>query len=331
MTKPLLAFFAVASLAVAAEPVRIIFDTDMGNDVDDAIALATLHALESRGEARILAVTITKDSRYAAPFVDLVNTFYGRAGIPIGIVKDGKTKEDGNYNRQVVEKTRAGGGPQYPRKLTPESAIPDATTVLRKTLAAQPDNSIVIVQVGFSTNLARLLDSRPDDASALAGPDLVKQKVRKLVAMAGNFFMPMPEYNVMIDVPAARKVFASWPTPILFSGFEIGATTLYPARRIETDFRYAQNHPVADAYRHYRQMPYDEPLWDPTAALYAVRPDEGYFGLSQKGQVSVADNGATSFTPGTGDRQYLTVNDVQRGRIIETIAALMSEPPERCR
>ena len=56
----------------------------MGNDVDDALALAMLHALESRGECRLLAVTITKDNPWSAVYVDLVNTFYGRARIPVG-------------------------------------------------------------------------------------------------------------------------------------------------------------------------------------------------------------------------------------------------------
>ena len=34
------------------EPVPIIFDTDMGNDIDDALALAMIHTLADRGEAR---------------------------------------------------------------------------------------------------------------------------------------------------------------------------------------------------------------------------------------------------------------------------------------
>src|SRR6185437_11217193 len=80
--------------ALDAEPVRLILDTDIGNDVDDALALAMIHALETRGDVRLLAVTITKDNHYAAPFVDLVNTFYGRPDIPIGVVHNGKTKED---------------------------------------------------------------------------------------------------------------------------------------------------------------------------------------------------------------------------------------------
>ena len=65
------------------------FFPDIGNDVDDALALAMLHALESRGECRLIAVTITKDNPWAAAYVDLVNTFYGRARIPIGMVKTG--------------------------------------------------------------------------------------------------------------------------------------------------------------------------------------------------------------------------------------------------
>ena len=46
-----------------ASPVRLTFDTDMGNDIDDALALAMIHALQNRGEAVLLAVTVTKDNR----------------------------------------------------------------------------------------------------------------------------------------------------------------------------------------------------------------------------------------------------------------------------
>src|SRR5258707_8704337 len=92
-----------AMVPLGAAPVRLIFDTDMGNDIDDALALAMIHALETRGEAKLLAVTVTKDNRYAGPFIELMNTFYHRPGIPIGTVRGGKTPEDGNYLRPVVE------------------------------------------------------------------------------------------------------------------------------------------------------------------------------------------------------------------------------------
>ena len=79
----------------------------MGNDVDDALALAIIHSLESRAEAKLLAVTITKDNRFAAPYIDLVNTFYGRPDIPVGMVRNGKTPEDSPMIRVPVERKKA--------------------------------------------------------------------------------------------------------------------------------------------------------------------------------------------------------------------------------
>jgi len=319
------------SALTAAEPIRIIFDTDIGNDIDDGLALAELHALESRGEVRLLAVTITKDNRWAPVFVDLLNTFYGRPDIPIGTVKGGKTPNDGNYTRTVAMMKGADGALLYPRRLTSESELPDAVLVLRKTLAAQPDASVVIIQVGFSTNLVRLLEAAPDDASPLSGRELAARKVRLLSMMAGEFRAGhRAEYNIINDIPAARKLLREWPGPIVSSGFDIGESVRYPARNIDADFSYQNHHPLADAYRAYRRMPYDEPLWDPTAVLYAVRPDDGYFGISPSGQISVDDQGATTFTPGaSGKQRYLTIDVAQGARVREAISLLVSQPPLR--
>jgi inosine-uridine nucleoside N-ribohydrolase len=323
MIRILLTLALTCALAAAAEPVRIVFDTDLGNDVDDALALALLHACETRGQARILAVTITKDNPWAAAFVDLLDTFYGRGAIPIGIVRHGKTPQDGNYTRLVATKVGPGGAPLYPRRLTSAADVPDAQIVLRQTLAAQPDSSVVIVQTGFSTNLARLLDSP-------AGVELVKRKVRLLVAMAGRFADSQTEYNIVTDIPSAKKLFAEWPTPIVVSPFELGASATYPAARLSADFRYLPDHPLVDAYRAYQPMPYDEPLWDPTAALYAVRPDAGYFELSPEGRVTVAGNGIATFSAGGGHSRILSATAEQRARIVEAVANLVSQPPDRC-
>ena len=107
----------VCSTTQAAEPVPIIFDTDMGNDIDDALALGLIHALESLGECKLLAVTVTKDHPHAAAYVDLVNTFYGRGQIPIGTVRDGKTPEASKYATSVVT-AKDNGQPRYPHDLT---------------------------------------------------------------------------------------------------------------------------------------------------------------------------------------------------------------------
>ena len=64
-------------------PVPLIFDTDIGNDVDDVLALGMIHALQSRHDCRLLAVTVTKDHPLAGSFVDCVNTFYGRDDVAL--------------------------------------------------------------------------------------------------------------------------------------------------------------------------------------------------------------------------------------------------------
>src|SRR5262249_30710125 len=122
--------------------VKLCFDTDMGNDIDDALALGVIHALQSRGECELLSVTLSKDHELAAPFVDVVNTFYGRGGIPIGVVRDGKTAEESKYLRATVE-ARTGDGPRYPHDLVSGRNAPEAVSLLRRTLAAQPDGSVV--------------------------------------------------------------------------------------------------------------------------------------------------------------------------------------------
>jgi len=309
------------------DPVRLIFDTDMGNDVDDALALAMIHALESRGEARLLAVTVSKDSQSAAPFVDLVNTFYGRPEIPVGAVKGGKTPNDTPMIRIPNERRTAAGAYVYPHRLRDGAAAPDAVALLRRVLAGEKDGSVTLVQVGFSTNLARLLDSAPDLASPLSGVHLIAQKVHLLTAMAGHFPTGKPEFNVATDIPSARKVFTEWPTPVVFSGFEVGEALLFPGASIEREFAWTPDHPVAEAYRAYMRMPYDRPSWDLTAVLYAVRPDHPYFGLSGPGRVTVEENGQTRFTaaPG-GPHRYLILEEARQAQTLEALILLASQP-----
>jgi inosine-uridine nucleoside N-ribohydrolase len=305
------------AIATAFAQVPVIFDTDMGNDIDDALALALLHSLETRGECRLIAVTITKDNPWAAPYIDLVNTFYGRPAIPIGMVKNSKvTPEDSPMIRVPAERKRPDGSFFYPHKLLNGTDAPEAVQVLRKALAAQPDHSIVIVQVGFSTNLAHLLD---DSA------ELVARKVKLLVMMAGDFAKRNAEFNIKMDIPSAQKLLRGWPTPIVTSGFEIGNSMLFPASSITRDF--TVENPVAEAYRNYKKFPYDRPTWDITAALYAVRPNDGYFSLSEPGTISVDASGVTTLGPAAdGKHRYFVMNDVQRARALEAMILLSSQP-----
>jgi hypothetical protein len=313
-----------------AAPVAIIFDTDIGNDVDDVLALGMIHALVSRGECDLLAVTITKDNPLAAPFTDAINTFYGRGDIPVGMVRGGVTPEDGKYLPLAV--ARSGDSLRYPRSLASGGEAPEAVGLLRRSLAARPDGSVVIVQVGFFTNLARLLESPADAITPLPGRDLVARKVRLLSVMAGAFApvggKPHREYNVVTELPSARRLAAEWPTPILWSGFEVGIAMPYPPASIEADYRYVADHPLAESYRLYEPPPHARPTWDLSSVLAVVRPDRGYFGISPPGRVTVEADGTTTFVPAAGGRdRFLTVDGIQAARGIEAFVGLCSQPP----
>jgi purine nucleosidase len=303
----------------------------MGNDVDDCMALALLHALQSRGECRLLAVTLTKSDPLAGPFVDAVNTFYGRGDIPIGVRKD-PDKTGGSKFFPLVRQMD-NGRLRYPNKLDHATA-PEAKQLLRKTLAGQPDGSVAIVQVGFFSNLAGMLDMPGDDASPMTGKELIKAKVKLLSIMAGAFQTidhnnHYLEYNVVNDIPAAQKLAKDWPTPIVWSGFEIGIALAYPAVSIQRDFAYVPHHIVAEAYCLYSPPPHNRPTWDLTASLYVVRPDRDYFGLSSPGRVTVDNDGFTRFAPdGKGRDRFLTLTPIQQARTREALVQLTSEPPK---
>lgn len=333
----LISAFAVLAGTVPAHaqkaPVKMIFDTDMGNDIDDAMALAMIHQLARRGAVELLAVTSTKDHPKSAAYIDALNTWYGYPDIPIGAVRDGAAKEEGRFNGQV-ERKKADGTPLFPHDLVSGDDAPEAVSLIRQTLAAQPDGSVMLVQVGFFTNLARLLDSKGDKASPLDGPALVKAKVKELVLMAGAFQTihhdtKHIEYNVKLDIPSAKRIAAEWPTPVVWSGYEIGIAAAYPWQSIVEDYGYTADHLVKDSYLAYvPEHPHDRPTWDLTVALYAIYPDRGYFDLSPAGHVSVGDEGRTDFhAKADGNDRYLVMDAVQTARVREAFVQLCSEPP----
>ena len=322
--------FLLSSIARAA-PVPVIFDTDIGNDVDDVLALAMLHTLEARGACKLLAVTLTIDNPKAAAFVDAVNTFYGRGEIPIGAVRNGVKSDDGPFLGLVDAMDN--GKLRYPRDLKSGADAPDSVILLRETLSKQADNSVALIQVGFSTNLIRLLDSPPDAISPLSGRDLIRQKVKLLSLMAGAFTnigndTHYKEYNVIKDIPAAKKLSEQWPTPMVWSGFEIGIAVPFPAKAAEGDFNYALHHPLKEALYLYSPPPQERPTWDLTAVLYAVYPDRGYFELSEPGEVVVEPDGFTNFAAKPdGTQRFLKMNATQAARVREALVQLSSQPP----
>lgn len=328
----ILAVCAASFQLLAADgPVKVIFDTDIGNDVDDVLALGMLNGLQSRGACQLLAVTTTRCDEDAGPFVDAIDTFYGHSNVPVGCIHGPPDPAPSKF-LSLVE-TRDGGRWRYPHRLERSNDAPAAVPLLRRILAQQPDQSVVLVQVGYFSNLGSLLDSPADAFSPLSGRELARRRVRFLSVMAAAFtnvnhnghFL---EFNVLRDIPAARKVARLWPTPIVWSGAEIGLAIPYPAVSIERDYNYVPHHLLKDAYCAFMPPPHQRPTWDLTAALYAVFPERGYFGLSNAGSVTIENDGFSRFTetPGGRDR-FLKIDAVQIARVREAFVQLCSQPP----
>ena len=300
-------------------PISIIFETDMGNDIDDALALDMLHKYSDEGKINLLGVMSNKDFRYSLEYIDILNTFYGYPDIPLGIFKKGDTlnMRGSNYDSRVC-RMEEDGNPKYKRTITDYESLPAASKLYRKLLSKQPDNSVTIISTGFSTNLALLLNTTADEYSPLSGHELVAQKVKLLSAMAGSFNRDdYSEYNVWMDINSAKEVFEQWPTEIVFSPYELGEKILYPATSIENDFNWTKNNPLTDGYRSYMRMPYDRPTWDLTSVLYVMEPDGDFFNKSPRGDVTIDEKGVSHFSENElGKHIYLMTDSVQQERIL---------------
>lgn len=310
---------------------NLILETDIGNDIDDAMAVDMLYKYLDAGKINLMAVNINKEGTASAEYVDILNTWYGYPDIPIGVIRGGADCENDavNYAKAVANMKDSTGKPAFDRTLKNYDTLPDAHILYRKLLANAEDGSVVIASVGFSTNLIRLLSTPADEYSELDGKELVARKVKLLVTMAGDFEDPnLHEYNVAKDIPAARTIFEEWPTPVVTSPFEVGIKIQYPGSSIENDFGWAGLHPVAEAYKVYQPMPYDRPTWDLTAVLYAVEGD-GWFSVSPAGKITVTDEGSTFFTPDeNGTRRYLSVDQDQADSIRTHFVQMITSAPK---
>jgi len=155
-------------------PVPLIIDTDLGFDVDDVGAIAVAHALADQGHADILAIVCNTGNDACIIGVDVVNTYYGRH-MPIGSYKGrfGSYTDNGqasHYMNQVKGR--------FPHTVNSRNDVASALDVYKSALQKADDKSVVIASIGETTNLQDLL--RNDK-------ELVKQKVKKIVYMDGDF------------------------------------------------------------------------------------------------------------------------------------------------
>ena len=305
------------------ETVKVIFDSDMGPDFDDVGAITILHALAAKGECEILATMASDGYPYIGPTLEVFNRYFQKPNIPIGVPgADAPSFSCPNHwNDSLVVK--------YLPKLKTNKDYPSATEVYRKVLAAQKDHSVVIVTVGFLTNLSALLHSTADQFSPLSGKELVALKVKKWVAMAGGF-PEGNEFNLNQHASASVYTIQNWPTPILFSGFEIGANIM-TGNKVSTQG--TNGSPVQWAY-HYCLSNYEKKQslnrnsWDHTAVLCAVRNPEDYFYVLGQGTVVCNPDGSNTWNPEKNSNHSFLVHKFPYQKIAGILDDLMLYEPK---
>ena len=311
--------FSPALVHAQGTPVKIILDTDIGGDVDDAGALAVLNKLADAGECEILACVFSAviSDKSAAAAIDAINTYYGRPGIPIGTFQEKPYFGiyGGNYSTKLRD--------EFPHTALADDKQPNSLDVYRKTLAAAPDNSVKIVSI----NLEVLLKSKADSQSPLSGPDLIKKKVKQLVVMGGKYPAGM-EWNFSGQGACGahtRYVVENWPTPILFSGFEIGQGIVTGTKLGSAP----KNDPVRRAYEVFNNFA-GRSSWDLTAVLAAVRDPELYWTVVKDGYCNVAPaDGSNQWTPTPHRGHSYLVTKVPQADLAVLLDNFMAMPPGR--
>jgi inosine-uridine nucleoside N-ribohydrolase len=213
------------SAARAAEPVPVLFDTDIGGDIDDAYALVQI--LRSP-ELRLVGVTtVSGDAVARARLAAKLLVVAGRPEIPVYA---------GTSNApQYITQTEWAKGFSSP-------ALHESGGVafLREQIKAHP-GEITIIAVGELTNIAALLESEPG-----LGP-----KIKAIALMGGAVVRgyapgskPEPEWNIKSNAKAAQVVFTSG-VPLLVAPLDSTAELkLTPEGRVKI---FSAGTPVTDA------------------------------------------------------------------------------------
>jgi inosine-uridine nucleoside N-ribohydrolase len=215
------------SLTAAAEKMKIIFDTDLAGDIDDAFA----HALvQVSPEFEVLGITTCDGPADRRAKVSCRMLYEcGQEGIPVA------TGRNTRLNDRQPDQLIWGDG--FSRKMpVKESAADFIIRMLRKY-----PGQVTIISVGPVTNLADVIDRDP----------AAWKMVKEVYAMFGSFHIgydggasPDIEWNVRCDIPAAKK-FVDSGVPITYAGLDVTTMVKYNADR--RGLLFARRSPLTDA------------------------------------------------------------------------------------
>lgn len=301
--------------------VNIILDTDIGCDCDDAGAMAVMHELSRQGYCNILAVTHCTSRMCGMGCIDAINNYYGRDDIAVG-----KLQKQGFLDQEQYKVFSRAITDEFPNMFRNAKSCEDAVSVLRRVLASQQDQSVVLVAIGPLVNVNDLLKSGPDRYSPLPGIELVAQKISKLCVMGGRFdhqtqngdLPKYAEWNIQQDIKAAQEISEKWPTPVVFVPFELGAEIKTGGPLLDKG---SPDNPVRRAYELLANAPRES--WDLCAVHYAIKGEDDIWALSPEGIVSFDDNGVSTFYEKSGGKHRYLYNKAPVDEIAKILDDLL--------
>ncbi len=289
---------------MADDKVKIIFDTDIGSDIDDAVALAYLL---SQPRCELLGITtVTGEPLKRAEMASAVCRTVGRDDIPIhsGCAQSMLIR----MRQDKAPQADALGGWDRRTDFAPNTAI----EFLRTTIRAHP-GEITLLAVGPMTNLGVLFALDPEI------PALLKD----LVLMCGRFFTWMGgEWNAIGDPHATAIVYGNGqqarPPHHVSFGLDVTTQCTLPADECRQRFTAKVLKPVKDFaevwFKHRPHITFHDPL----AAACVFEPDictykQGFV------RVPLADPtaGWTLFNEGSQDKAHTVARDVDSKRFFE--------------
>jgi hypothetical protein len=200
---------------------KIIFDTDMGSDCDDAGALALLHVYADQGKAEIIGCIYSSVVvPYGAAIVEAINIYYGRPDIPVGACFG---EEVGDPVDKMSAEKLAKDTTAFENRIVHNRDAEEQTRLNRRLLLSQPDSSVTYITVGHTKGLYDLLVSQPDDISPLFGSEMVRKKIKRWVALGAlgahhNGDWLVKDWNFFFNgtAPYTQYLVEHFPAPVFF-------------------------------------------------------------------------------------------------------------------
>ncbi len=295
---------------------KIIFDTDLGGDIDDGGALSIIHQAVNNGYAELLACTSSTSNPYSVSAIDAINEYY-KHKVEVGTTKlipEGETINRDEYLKNCDTWYGKYINDNYHHTYTKDNAR-DAIKVLRevlsKNITTDDNEKVTIIVVGTIINIEGLLKSEPDEYSSLNGIELVKNSVKEFSLMGcffpseelkdvwfGDFHMEA-ENNIVQDISSAKYTFKNSSVPIVVSHFTPGMMTITG----ELISKESDDNPVSASYNKFfnglRQS------WDPISAYYAIYGLNNVLTISEPLTISIDDKGISTYKNNKSGTHYL--------------------------